>query len=1524
MQKKILFLLALLCVAVQGAWADTWDGSTTTKPGFSSGCVQINTAAELAYARDHWDDPSGYDGDKDFYELNYSLNTNLDMSVVNWTPMGSAAYSGTFYGNNHSIRIKINDSSLSDNNQGLFAEIRSSGRVQNLKVSGKIKVGNARKVGGICGENDGTIVGCWVSADIESSHYNGATDADLGGIAGLNESGTIEYCIMTGNVTNTGGNSGVGGIAGSNEEIVRHCTFYGTVTCSHSQDNIYVGDQDDTMEDMYHLYYEVHHTASSGHDLYAYAYKYPYQISFSEKNAIQASAAGETGVTGTRYGETVTLTKQISAPVTTFRIKDANDNNVAYSGNINTGSVTFTMPRSDVSIITASEKWTDAGNYSESFTHTDGNTIYIDSEADLALIAHKVNSGETDFFYTTFILTRDLDLSGKGWTPIGTADHPFKGDFDGNQHTISHLEVYSAGDYNGLFGYVKGTIDRPEGTEWGSRYIDNIILSYADVNGGNYTGALAGHVYGCTIIENILVTESDVKGSSYTGGVIGYAHGEYEQLGTAQYESYINLKNCFFFNGTAVGSQNRHPVFGSVARTNEFSYNFFADVANAQEDTYNVRAYPVVVDVPANINCTITDTEGRSYNGAFFAKAQTAHFTVAYKYDSANITSVKLNGNEVGTGTGTYDFTISSTTDSYLITVEVESLVPLMGQGTKTSPYIIADDKDWDQFARIINSGYAYIGEYVRLDANINASMIAGVHADAVANCRPFSGTFLGNNKTITAAITDNNNQGTSLFRYISGATIKNLTVAGTIASDEQYTSALVGFADGNNTIDGCTVTATLNIKSHYGSGFLGHGKTSHTTISNCVFAGTVNGINIGWGNAYTRPHNFGVFWGWSIEGTPELVNCIENGSYNNFGGIHPMGLQGSTGTITNCYYINPQSGVPQNPCTVSGAYQATLTAPDSEIYKAITVNGTTVYSQSCTFTGVQDAYTMDSDPVSLNLTAKYVDDTALTLGTDYTATLNGEAVAAFPHSISTKGNYTLVLTGAGAYSGSKTYQFTVIGTGDDTPITSASTTLTAGEYKVYSDITITSRITINGNVKLHLGEGATLFAKKGIELSSDNSAHLTVEGPGTLTIDDCDNNKSGIGAYNVGTLVINGGTINVTGGSQAAGIGGDRNNINGGTITINGGVINATGGEKAAGIGGGYDNWDGNYGVCGNIVFNGGQVTATGGMNAPGIGPGYEHVSDNTYNSGSLTLNWTALTDFVDCSSYTNSRGSTISSITFAEGKSFVLDGTETVATADNIGGKKIVPNYHDGNYELTDGGSYTATAPFSATSATYKKTTDRVGKFHAWFVPFDYTITDEDLLKFDFYKINMIANAPNAQTNATDQIWVFLKQMSAKDVLHANMPYVYKPKEAVENYPFTTTNAVLKAKATSVVATMQTMEDTYTLYGTYENTIPTASDPFYYVNINGSVSLGNNGTVTVGAFRWIMRVESKYGSTPSYVREIHFFDGEDEATSISEELRVKSEESAEWYDLSGRRLNAQPTKSGLYIYNGRKVLVK
>ena len=68
---------------------------------------------------------------------------------------------------------------------------------------------------------------------------------------------------------------------------------------------------------------------------------------------------------------------------------------------------------------------------------------------------------------------------------------------------------------------------------------------------------------------------------------------------------------------------------------------------------------------------------------------------------------------------------------------------------------------------------------------------------------------------------------------------------------------------------------------------------------------------------------NIGGIWGWSDSGTPTLQNCLEDVTYINIASMHPMGLQNNKGTITNCYYMNPQVGEPRNACTVSGAKQA-------------------------------------------------------------------------------------------------------------------------------------------------------------------------------------------------------------------------------------------------------------------------------------------------------------------------------------------------------------------------------------------------------------------------------------------------------------------------------------------------------------------------------------------------------------------------------------------------------------------------
>ena len=227
MREKIFLLFVLLCAAAQGAWAAdrNYEYPTQTKPVFYSlyggkeNVVVINTAAELAYITANFDDDSGYDGNKDWDELNYYLDADLDMGEnISWLPLGRVSYtvtkySGTFWGNGHTIRYRI--WALDEENQGLFSTIAENGKVYDVNVVCNI---NSKRdyVGGIAGENYGLIHNCSVMATIveEDNDY-------VGGIVGENTVyGRVEGCYVEGTITGLGSATKIGGIAGKSNSKV--------------------------------------------------------------------------------------------------------------------------------------------------------------------------------------------------------------------------------------------------------------------------------------------------------------------------------------------------------------------------------------------------------------------------------------------------------------------------------------------------------------------------------------------------------------------------------------------------------------------------------------------------------------------------------------------------------------------------------------------------------------------------------------------------------------------------------------------------------------------------------------------------------------------------------------------------------------------------------------------------------------------------------------------------------------------------------------------------------------------------------------------------------------------------------------------------------------------------------------------------------------------------------------------------------------------------------------------------------
>jgi hypothetical protein len=160
------------------------------------------------------------------------------------------------------------------------------------------------------------------------------------------------------------------------------------------------------------------------------------------------------------------------------------------------------------------------------------------------------------------MLTADIDLKnychaaedGKellSWIPIGYVNNSWKGNMDGQGHTISHLYIKTAQKYVGLFGYTDGATIQD--LIFDNAKVENVSTTNANTY---YTGILAGSAYGYSPshIKGIKTTKNcTVIGQENTGGIIGFAK--------------INLENCE--NHSSVkGTKSVGGIAGSSAEIN--------------------------------------------------------------------------------------------------------------------------------------------------------------------------------------------------------------------------------------------------------------------------------------------------------------------------------------------------------------------------------------------------------------------------------------------------------------------------------------------------------------------------------------------------------------------------------------------------------------------------------------------------------------------------------------------------------------------------------------------------------------------------------------------------------------------------------------------------------------------------------------------------------------------------------------------------------------------------------------------
>ena len=430
---------------------------------------------------------------------------------------------------------------------------------------------------------------------------------------------------------------------------------------------------------------------------------------------------------------------------------------------------------------------------------------------------------------------------------------------------------------------------------------------------------------GNAVIQNCTATNSVNSGKAYGGGVRAF------------YVREITLADRASIAGCAAANGSGLYITGSTTPGYGILY---ANGGSVDGD--------VVLGDTTEGPCTITGSGRTLFNGKV---------TVT---PGSTIESGIFNGEVINNGTitgGVFNSTVSNngtiTGGVFTGTVFNNGTITgnpalITGSGTETDPYQINTAAGLKWFRDKVNN--AKTKEETKICAVLTANIDLkneewtpigignGTENNGATIDFPYSGTFDGNGHTISGLNVNYRNKNGGLFCYVMNATIKNLTVAGSVthsSGDGVAYGGIVGCAD-SSTIENCTNRCTVT-GNWYAGGIVGWstdsdiiGCANFGNISSPSFSGGICG-KIGGQNDATGIdatirdcYNVGMVSGnyaGGITGQSDsehidilIANCYNVGSLHGSDGTGEIigALFGPTcTTIDNCYYLptgNPAS----------------------------------------------------------------------------------------------------------------------------------------------------------------------------------------------------------------------------------------------------------------------------------------------------------------------------------------------------------------------------------------------------------------------------------------------------------------------------------------------------------------------------------------------------------------------------------------------------------------------------------------
>ena len=533
---------------------------------------------------------------------------------------------------------------------------------------------------------------------------------------------------------------------------------------------------------------------------------------------------------------------------------------------------------------------------------TQGNPFQIETAAQLAYFAKTVNEGEA-YLHKYIVLTADIDLANKEWTPIGNYSNPFKGNFNGDNHTVTGMQISGELDRVGLFGEcIKFNVNSA---------IKNITVKDSVICGINFVGAIVGYAEGINI-ENCRSIGNTINGKTDVGGICGkiggYSVGKVSQCyNSSKVTGRVRVGGIAGMGGIAENCLNT----GEIMIIDKAYQSACGGIFGIFDDTTASASITACVNLGkvsggesfgGIVGRTDSESTGHISNCYYNMDAITGGFdagtaltagqlcgalpegldSTSWKEGSVDTSTAKATQGRFGTATGTY--------------INLTKVADIKETKTASVPvynYVTTNGDDWDIYTLITTAEeFAAIGQDT---ANCNENYVLKNNIDVSrVELRsigdpgtPYIGKFSGDGHTISHVdmTKENDVYSSGLFAQIGytqnqlseSGKVMLLAANGDIVSSYCETGGICGNLSAGE-IYGCSFTGT--VKGSMVGGIRGVGG-QYTMISQCFFEGDVQGKDsaagiCGMGGTIDHCISIG-----NVKGNGELAGISNSGDPN-------------------------------------------------------------------------------------------------------------------------------------------------------------------------------------------------------------------------------------------------------------------------------------------------------------------------------------------------------------------------------------------------------------------------------------------------------------------------------------------------------------------------------------------------------------------------------------------------------------------------------------------------------------------